>query len=538
MASRDTYKNALWIAAFILLGAVLIEVGAILRMNGGHFTLTLDDPYIHLALAENILKGWYGVNTSEFSAPSSSILWPFLITPIAGMANSAYALIAINTALSVGILATFLNALTNTAGAADMDTPGSARRVMTILLISMIPAANMVGLIFTGMEHSLQVLLSVLIVYGLTQEIERNDMPRWLPAVIVLAPLARYECLALSAPALLFLLVRGHRFSSLLTGLTLGGALAGFSLFLLHLGLEPMPASVIAKSSVVSTGGGGSSVASNLAANLRATTANTMLVGLIALAYAALSTRRAAGQRLFAACMGSAVVMHMVVGRFGWYNRYEVYMWTAEILALAYLNKDWLLKLHTRLSPLRVALLATAFTALLCGKYVYTATSTPMAANNVYLQHYQMHRFATDFYKKALAVNDLGYVAYRNDQYILDLGGLASTEVLRARTSGNDVVWMSAIAQAKNVRFAMIYDTWFRGIPDPWRKIGELRLERGMVTAAGTAVSFYAMDEQAYGEASRLLQDFSKTLPEGSRFVFTSDKPSAQRESAAPASPF
>lgn len=64
-------------AAFFGL-TILVEIIQILKLNQGRFIYTLDDAYIHLALAENIMQGHYGVNLGEFSALSSSILWPFL----------------------------------------------------------------------------------------------------------------------------------------------------------------------------------------------------------------------------------------------------------------------------------------------------------------------------------------------------------------------------------------------------------------------------------------------------------------------------
>ena len=42
-----------------LLFAILCEIAAIMILNHGVFTYTLDDPYIHMALAENILHGHY-----------------------------------------------------------------------------------------------------------------------------------------------------------------------------------------------------------------------------------------------------------------------------------------------------------------------------------------------------------------------------------------------------------------------------------------------------------------------------------------------
>jgi len=54
-------------------------------MTNWQFIYTLDDPYIHLALAKGISHFHYGINASEFSAPSSSILWPFLMAPFASL---------------------------------------------------------------------------------------------------------------------------------------------------------------------------------------------------------------------------------------------------------------------------------------------------------------------------------------------------------------------------------------------------------------------------------------------------------------------
>jgi hypothetical protein len=41
----------------------------VLRFAGGHLMFTLDDPYIHLSLAENLLRGHYGVNLNEVRLP-------------------------------------------------------------------------------------------------------------------------------------------------------------------------------------------------------------------------------------------------------------------------------------------------------------------------------------------------------------------------------------------------------------------------------------------------------------------------------------
>jgi hypothetical protein len=44
------------------------------------FIYGLDDPYIHLALSERITRGEYGINPGEIASPSSSVIYPFLLT--------------------------------------------------------------------------------------------------------------------------------------------------------------------------------------------------------------------------------------------------------------------------------------------------------------------------------------------------------------------------------------------------------------------------------------------------------------------------
>ena len=70
----------LWFA-----GAIVLILRSILLCDG-HLIYTLDDPYIHLRLAQIILRGGYGINIGEYSSPCSSIIYPYLLalTELAG----------------------------------------------------------------------------------------------------------------------------------------------------------------------------------------------------------------------------------------------------------------------------------------------------------------------------------------------------------------------------------------------------------------------------------------------------------------------
>jgi hypothetical protein len=58
--------RAFYTAAALLIAAIVVELAGLLALNGGHIGYTLDDPYIHLALAENIIHGDYGVNIAIY----------------------------------------------------------------------------------------------------------------------------------------------------------------------------------------------------------------------------------------------------------------------------------------------------------------------------------------------------------------------------------------------------------------------------------------------------------------------------------------
>ena len=99
----------LYVGIAFLACLILIEFVSIMMLNSGLLVYTLDDPYIHLALAENIKQGHYGINISEFSAPSSSPLWPFILAPFSSYPYSAFYINAVSAIASVIVLVKILN---------------------------------------------------------------------------------------------------------------------------------------------------------------------------------------------------------------------------------------------------------------------------------------------------------------------------------------------------------------------------------------------------------------------------------------------
>ncbi|MCH8852657.1 MAG: hypothetical protein IID41_08380 [Planctomycetes bacterium] len=520
--THNQYKVAILVGQVFLLAGILTEAVAIGIMNSGHFTYTLDDAYIHLALSENIHNGHYGINSNEFSSPSSSILWPFLLSPLASAQYAHLLPLFINLLSAVGTVFCFC-AILNRAILAESARTKSI--IMSIFVILLILGTNTIGLVFTGMEHSMQLLLVTVILWGLINEIESQRASPWLACTILIAPLIRYEDLSVSVAALLYLLARRYYrlFAALAAALML--SIGAFSGFLLKLNLEVFPASVLVKSSVVSGGGHPAALLSNFKDNIGNDRGMLLVVGLLFLGSFALLSNRKSEHKLLAGCIAIAVFLHLVVGRHGWYNRYEVYIWSVTILTILYLSKERLaecLRLNRgRTGPLKVACLAGAGIGLTCAPYIFHLGTIPLASNNIYEQQYQMYRFAAEYYRQPIAVNDVGYVSYRNSNYVLDLWGLGSLDALKRRKDGDHVGWMNEVARDHNVRLAMIYEDWFEEVPAEWRKVGEMELGKRRIAIAGSVVSFYALDDHTYNVAHMLLAEFRETLPAGVGLTLT-----------------
>lgn len=517
----DTGRGNWRLAATVLPVAILwlllvVNLLASLSFNEGHLMYSLDDPYIHLALAENLLHGHFGLNPGEASAPSSSILWPFLLTLFTPLSAVEWVPLVIN-----AVCATATLLLVSRALLLALRPEGDARILgaVAILGVLAIPAMNLVGLVFTGMEHSLQVLCAVALVHGVVAAQREERVSSWLYFFIVLGPLVRYENAALSAAALAWLFWSGRRRGALISALVLGGCVAAYSALLISLGLSALPTSVLAKSAAVAPEGGLKPVLYGLYHNVSSTPGVLMSLGVIALLGIGFSRTRPLPERRLAWCFAGGLLLHVVIGRFGWFNRYEIYAWSAGLLVLLHLWRE----------PLRAwvsgqALWRTAFFGLLvlviaCREYVIGLGQNVFATNNVYQQQYQLHRFATEFLRAPVAVNDLGWAAWRNDEYVLDLWGLASLEALEARRQFVESAWVGPLAQEHGVRAAMIYEKWFPGLPEEWVRLGELRMGGMRITPADNKVTFFAVDEASAPELHELVERFAQTLPPGAEFV-------------------
>lgn len=470
---------------------------------------TLDDPYIHMALAENIARGHFGVNLGEVSNPSSSILWPWLLAAFEKIGLMVWAPLLVNIACFVLSLRLML-AFCLKRMAADERQAVSALIVIGAALL----AFNLFGVIFTGMEHSLHVLLCIVAV---TRVIDGKYDGLTL-AALAIGPLVRFEgaiVLALGVGAALY--DRKWRFAAAATVLP-AVAVGLYAWWLTGLGLPVLPSSVLSKSAASSgvvDGSGGvlQGLMANFVQNLREAAAPMIGVLTIGLAYAA--WKRAGRDRVLALGMIAVVVLALMLGKMNSYARYEVYLLCVMGLGLAHLLQPELNRLLV--SSVRSIVLGAGLCLLGAQLGVYVLATTPQAARNIDREQHQMHRLVAECWKKPVAVNDLGWVSFRNDAYVLDLFGLGNEEARKARMSG-EADWMQRLVSEKGVQAAMIYPEWFADMPaHDWVHVGDIGFVGQSVTPFSPKVSVYATDKQASAELGACLQKLSETLPEDGR---------------------
>lgn len=492
------------------MGALLYYV---LRFTGGHLIYTLDDPYIHLSLAENLLRGHYGVNLNEVASPSSSIIYPFLLAATLALGFGDTAPLVLNIVGALGgawLLAGFL------WDALHKSEDGKGSWVAYVTVPFLLLAVNGYALAFTGMEHTLHVFASLAIVAGLTR-VSRDVPPRLaLLVAIVAAPLLRFEGFALSGAALLALAYWGHWSRALLTGGVIAVVVGAYVALMASLGLPLLPSSVMVKS------GTAQAVASShygaiffeiflsLKESLTDRQGVVLAIGVVLMLLGAAWNKDRPQARVVACVVAAAAIGHLLVGRWNWFSRYEIYIIASAISALLVV---WAPQLSMASRRITTPGLMIFVSPLIGFTYAYVILLTPFAAQNIYEQQYQMHRFAVDYFPEPVAVTDLGWVTYRNDNYVLDLWGLGNETARQLfNAEGRNPGPIQEMARNADVTFAMLYEEiFYEGLPDTWCQIAQL--ETIQKTASYATVEFYLIKPEQEAAMREAMDAFTPTLP-------------------------
>jgi hypothetical protein len=500
-------RRLLFAAYAVLCTAILL---AILIFSGGHFAYALDDTYIYLALAEN-LPGNYSINATgqEAGAPASSILYPYLLMPFMHTSFALYIPLLINL-LAGGLVLITLRRLEQQLGL----WPSASPAIRTGFVLLMALALNVVTLIFCGMEHTLHLLSALVILSGLIALNEKPATPPtfWFWLAIAIGPLLRYEALALSLLAAFYVGCFGYWRKALLsTVLALAGPLA-FGFYLHSLGFSWLPSSVLSKSSVLTAATEGFApltlflqLAANATDNLASNTTAWVHLGLIFMvAFLMLWRQPGPRKRGLLAVVLIASLAHLLLGKFGWWGRYHVYVLALQIGVLAYVAKPLL----SRLRVLAIIIVLSAGTASL-----WYSAQVPAAAGQIYRNHGLLQIFLTNYWKDDSAAYDVGYISWRNPHEVFDLFGLASETVRRTILSPLSPMIIPALLGKEKIDLVIAQDSFADYYWQPqWQRFAELRLDgRRLVTT--TRQQFFLLNPARAPELREKLEAFATRLP-------------------------
>jgi hypothetical protein len=531
-------RNAPLIAALCIAGAAALAILLlILRETGGRLIYSLDDAYIHMAVAKHLAeKGVWGVTSFGFSSSSSSLLWPLLLAAM----FRVFGVLEIFPFLFVLAAAAMLIMLLYREWSRREDR----RSVVFFMLLGAMLLLPLGPVLFNGMETMLQALSVVALSAAAVGYLaaERPRSPLLLCLLAGLASAVRYEGCFVALAVCLLMVLRGRIRAAVAVGFSAAIPVVLYGLVSLSHGWSFLPNSLLIKHSGVDfsdplalwnmiTRPFGPITDIDV---LRQPMWQPMAVVLLALIF--LRSRSEPGLGFWnARVLPAAIFLLVAVSHSLWitvegFFRYQAYLNALGIWAIGCAglpSADWAVFRRNAAAAL-AALCALLPVAVPLGSFAFRAAwQTPVASQNIWEQQYQMGLFLKEYYpQEAVAANDIGAVSFLADPHLVDLFGLASIPVMQAKLNGE---WHTDLAGAleritvsEGARIAVIYDNWFgyvpgvsaAKVPSAWVRVADWTISHNVV-CGGPTVTWYALAPEEASALLAALEAFSAKLPHG-----------------------
>lgn len=536
-------------AAYAL--AFALHLASIFRLDGGQQLFVLDDPYIHAAIAKNLLLyRSFGISPGIFASASSSILWPPLVAAVFALFGMHMGLVlALNALLGLVALGLCHGVWRFVTAGFPAATASGVASLEVIGLLAVTFAGSLLSLVFLGMEHVLQ-FITVLSLLSAAIAIAQIDAPQpiprrwlgWLYLSGLLAVMTRFEGAFAVAVVSSLLFLLGRRRHALLLAIVSALPILFFGWYSVRHGAYFFPNSILIKAV---HGRGKLHGFRNLVGPYARSHGLTWILLLtagelaICLRYLSQALRRPSVR--LAALILALAVLHCMAGEVGWAYRYEAYLVSLSLLASAFLAAElcaeYARTVSTSQAASRASLIATSCLLLLfvlCAAPRLRQTQSVVAAGavNVRDQQLQTARFLAHYYPdQTVVVNDVGLVSYLRDSPVLDLYGLGSDEVARLIMENRwDTSAIDAEVRKSGARVAALYAPWFAGrtrLPSTWVEVAQyklpetppplvvsgIRLATPESVAGFTTVSFYAIGAEQVAPLVANLRSFAPCVP-------------------------
>jgi hypothetical protein len=530
LSSRKlTDLQVLTIAILSLLLPVAWIEWRVLHYTHGILAYPLDDTFIHMAVAKNLaFEHFWGIANHTFASTSSSPFYTVLLAVLFKVFGVHVAIpLLIN--LLAGILV--LLVMQRWLKRQGVTLVGQLLILLFVNFLTPLPL-----LVISGMEHTFQLLFTFLFVFTFADAAQRpsqqpSQQPLRLPWTLylygVLMVTTRYECLPILGLVCLILLVRRQWVPAIALGAISVLPITLFGLYAISKGSYFMPNSVLLKAGLPHTlGGMARFVADDIwfkmffsprDYNFLAAQRLLLLLPLTYLLFLA-RVRENTGYRYILIILMGAVLAHVAFAYPANFPRYEDYLVACSVLIMGVLIAKYRRDLPMAGIKGGEWVAGALLVVLLIPLFIRTEKTFQKSKQyclNIYEQQYQMSQFVHNYYDSTpVAFNDIGAISFYSKGDKLDLWGLASLEVAKAKQKN---YWTPGFADSlireHRTRLAIIYDTWF----DPallhhWTKIASWHNQHNVVLG-DDSVSFYAIRVEDTLELRKNLKAYQPSLP-------------------------
>lgn len=516
----------------------------------GNFIYSLDDSYIHLSLAKNFVEnGNLGINPNEFVFATSSPLWTAILISIFSIIGyNELVPFYLNILIAFFIIYVFITI--NNKYIKNI----SSELLIYILIIASIP---LIPMIYTGMEHLLHLLLSVIFII-ITLRLKYQERERilnfiFLSIVTVLLTSVRYEAIFLIFASLIIML--GSRvklsyiviviiFASLphlilgLYSLANGGLFFPNSILLKGYDAESDLVSILHRyfySGIINLTENTTLFVSFLLSlfllfiffirkNRKIESDTNDNLGDI---FKAIDTEydKSIFYKDISIIFLITTVMQIQIAKTGWFYRYEAYLiGIFLIFLLPYLVSlltEYYKEKGTSFSKnYKLYIIALSFVILLpfIHRGMESYNRLRLAPVNIYEQQYLISKFLDENYRnEPVGMNDIGVSGLITKVRVIDIYGLANNNIAKAKITGkyNPELFYEYL-YGKNCKILVMFESWF---------IKEINYKKDLIRVATwkidnnivcgmDEVTFYAFDIQSAERLKLSLEKYKAKIPD------------------------
>jgi hypothetical protein len=509
-----------WILIFSLTTlwtSILVFLHISIENNNGYFCYPLDDIYIHLSIAKNfILHSVWGVDRYAFESATSSPLWTLMI-------SGTYVVFGINEYSPLILNIIFASILIYFAYFI-LNKYNISKFVIQSTLFVIIFFTPLIPIICLGMEHVLHSLLTLLIVFNFSEMIlaknNRYQSNLILFSLSIIISSVRYEGLFLIFVICILLLIKKRFVYSFLLGFLSILPTIIYGIISKMNGCFMLPNSVLLKGNTQTN----ISQTVNLLLNINNLHFTIILLITLILLFIKIRLNKSIWEKqtILIVIFLSISFLHLLFAKLGWVYRYEGYLMILGFISIAIVTDGILSTIKIKTEKQKIIKLIIFVTFILIStplviRGCFSLVKTSKGIKNIYEQQYQMGLFLKSHYTgKGIAANDVGAINFLADIRCLDLWGLSSIDIAKAKISQTyNTEFINQISKKKDIEIAIIYSDWlnnYGGVPKSWQKVSDWTIPDNVICGDKT-VSFYAVKTEAKDSLLQNLKTFSSKLP-------------------------